>query len=336
MQTLRGVAQAVCAITLLCAACSPSDAGDGGGERVDEAGSQIIEVNGLQLNGYAYNGLQLNGERINGLQLNGMEKNGLQLNGVTLLGTEFFGIYDGSPIDGQGFTGVKIKAVLSDGSKIDLSVDSIQTSDEDNEINLFKVSYDNGVSGPVSLCGVDADGVQVPAIPLLGTWNEANGAHVENPLMFTFACRGYALAKCAEIGYKPWTAKPECAEGGIPCQLVPLSAVHQACTRLLTADYCGDGTAHTVNGTTVDLWDAIGIFPRSGLPGATFEAEWSPSGAVCVTATRLNNVAAEDYILEHCPWKWQTEDCGGDSSTFFTVNGYYTDLKHRALLRNDF
>jgi hypothetical protein len=337
MHTLRGFAGAVCALTTLCAACSPSDAGDGGGDRVNEEKSSIIAVNGMQLNG-----MQLNGMQLNGMQLNGMQLNGMQLNGVTLNGTVFSGTYVENnvemPISGDDFAGVKMVGKLENKNTIDMSVESIVPGDDD-EINYFIVSFDDGQPAPwPHICGYDENDDPIPAIPLAGRWNYATGAHVVDATMFTFACKGYAIAKCVEVGYKRWNSKSECMAGGTPCHSISLADVHQACTRTLTADYCGDGASHTVNGVLIDLWDNIGILPREGLPSPTFEAEWSPTGAVCIKNTRLGDAATYDYIQAHCPSKWQPtgDTCGGSSSTFFTANGYSTPINSRALIRNEF
>ena len=48
--------------------------------------------------------------------------------------------------------------------------------------------------------------------------------------------------------------------------------------RMIRADYCGDGTSWTVNGRTIDLYDGLGI--NVDTSAWTFEAEWTPSGAV--------------------------------------------------------
>jgi hypothetical protein len=295
-------------------------------------------VNGTQLNGIGFNGTQLNGKILNGTQLNGASLNGTQLNGTQLNGTSFSATYNQVQITGTDFAGVKFEGELSDGAKIDLSVESI-TPSGDPDLNLFIVSFDDGFPAPwPHLCGYDAEDNPVPAIPLMGRWNEVNGERIEDNTMFTFACTGYALAKCAEIGYKPWVSKSECQTPTGPCHLISLSVLHHACTRNLRADYCGDGSSHTHDGVLIDLYDNLGVWPREGLPDPTFEAEWSTAGAVCVRNARLNDQAAEDYILGNCPEKWMPNgtDCGGATSAFFPEYGYNATLKTRAMLRNEF
>ena len=63
----------------------------------------------------------------------------------------------------------------------------------------------------------------------------------------TFACRDQsAMAKCLEHAkYRWWESSDD-------------DVRHQACVRMLRADYCGDGVAHTVNGTVLDVEDVAG------------------------------------------------------------------------------
>ena len=73
-----------------------------------------------------------------------------------------------------------------------------------------------------------------------------------------------------ELGYKPWKTV-----GG-----VSLRDHHQTCTRVLRADYCGNGVSHTQDGTLINIWDTLPapgpIQQRAVLPppGMRFEAGW--------------------------------------------------------------
>ena len=62
--------------------------------------------------------------------------------------------------------------------------------------------------------------------------------------------------------------------------------VHQSCTRLARADYCGDGRPWTLDGTTIDAYDVLGVQARLGDPSFGFEAAWGEHGAICVNETR--------------------------------------------------
>ena len=68
---------------------------------------------------------------------------------------------------------------------------------------------------------------------------------------------------------------------------------------MVRADYCGDGRAHTRDGTLVDVWDRLGIQKRETEPGMVFEAAWGPHGAVYVNRTRFAE-SLEELVAE-CP-----------------------------------
>jgi hypothetical protein len=158
----------------------------------------------------------------------------------------------------------------------------------DKDVVRYLVSYPT-LSGWLPLCGLDANGDPIQAIPLEGIWDyrqgvAGGGSHLDDPASFTFACGGYALAKCVEMGYKPWQPSKICVKGQ-GCVHTTLAPVHQACTRMLRADYCGDGSSHTVDGTEIQAFDAYGI--RSVTQPWEVEAEWGPEGARCVAQDRI-------------------------------------------------
>ena len=107
-------------------------------------------------------------------------------------------------------------------------------------------------------------------------------------------CTSGAIGKCIRIGYKPWGDR----EGE------SLWDYHQACVRMLRADYGGDGTGHTRDGAVVDIIDRLGIQPPESEPAARtyeFEAAWGPDGAVCVRRTRIPELLSTDELAERYP-----------------------------------
>ena len=52
--------------------------------------------------------------------------------------------------------------------------------------------------------------------------------------MLTLACEGGAITKCIRWGYQPWAQHSGSS----------LKELHQACTRMARADYCGTGLGH--------------------------------------------------------------------------------------------
>ena len=101
----------------------------------------------------------------------------------------------------------------------------------------------------------------------------------------TLACVNGAIGKCVTWGYRPW-------EPG-------MRDCHQACIRMVRADYCGDGVGHTLDGTPIDVWDAQGSVRPDRVPGMDDEAEWGPEGATRIRHTRY--AFGMVYVMRHCP-----------------------------------
>ncbi len=71
------------------------------------------------------------------------------------------------------------------------------------------------------------------------------------------------LSKCVDLGYPPWTQGQLCDTAGKYCTPTTLAPWHQACPRLIRADYNGDGVPWTGNGTTLyrPSFSAMGASP---------------------------------------------------------------------------
>jgi len=253
------------------------------------------------------------------------------MNGTALEGTRED---TSAAVAGTGFSGADMEAVLADATTTIVHVESVSTT-EIPGVYTYVVLEDG-----VSICGYDVDGNPISAIALEGTWDYVTGAHVASTDQFTMACRGAALAKCIEWGYPRWNSWQE--SNGQSTQSVPFQYFHDACVRMVRADYCGDGVPHTIDGTTIDLWDAAGIQTQTPGVGYMAEAEWSPSGATCIKRPRyavMGGASVEQYIQTHCPSRWAATSSacmGGASggSQFFTQNGFGALNETRPLLRN--
>jgi hypothetical protein len=253
----------------------PGDEADVGDDEVGETSLASVVSNGISLNGISLNGISLNGISLNGISLNGISLNGISLNGTQLTGVNG----DGQTISGTSFVGAKLKGNLSDGSELDMRIDSATTLPSPNtDVWAFGVSYHVSANTWTPLCGT-SNGVPILAVPLSGTWNDGSGVNgggswTSSTTAFTFACRGNAIAKCVELGYKPWKT----VSG------VLLRNHHQACTRMIRADYCGDGKSWTTDGTPINIYDALGI--QTDAATWPIDAEWTTSGARCINHTR--------------------------------------------------
>ncbi|MBL9106712.1 MAG: pentapeptide repeat-containing protein [Myxococcales bacterium] len=229
----------------------------------------------------------VNGQVLNTARFNGVQFNGVQFNGVQFNGSSFTGTLAGVTMSGVQFEGAEISVTVN-GAAYTLRFDDIypDPAQPGGDVLFYDISVrEDAVGGWAPLC-TNAAGGPVAAIPMANYWNYTTGARVDAPDVVTFACRGAALAKCVEWGYVPWRSATRCTGGAQGCSAVSLKEYHQACTRMVRADYCGDGSSFTFDGTPIDIYDALQprLQTRSTLGNTdwTAEAEWGPNGAVCI------------------------------------------------------
>lgn len=127
--------------------------------------------------------------------------------------------------------------------------------------------------------------------PIRGSWTE-DGRYLSSEKGFSITCTGGAQGKCVRFGYKPWRTLPDGTS---------LEPYYQACTRLVRADYCGDGKGHTHDGTPIDIFDHVGIEAEAKAPGMRFEAAWGPEGAVCIRHVRIPELGLLSDLVTSCP-----------------------------------
>lgn len=263
---------------------------------------------GRDLNGTTLNGVVLDGRYVERVVLNSATMNGVSRASTQLNETRFQGL---GGLYGNGQSGsVEFLAILDDGNPVTLRIEAAWRHPEPghHDVTLYEVTYQTS-AGWAPLCGLDADGDPVPAIPLQGRWSyeegiPGGGDRIDDPDAFTFACEGRVLAKCVLAGYKPWREMKLCAPGQ-GCHKVSLAGHHQACTRALRADYCGDGTSYTEDGVDINMYDNFDI--RTDSLGWSAEAEWSADGALCAVAERIADAAPA------CFDQLYAAGCGSDS-----------------------
>lgn len=259
--------------------------------------------NGGNLNGSNLNGGNLNGGNLNGGNLNGGDLNhtlisvnfagalregidGNKLDEVWLVGTEFFGRQSNSLFRGLDFDQTRFVGNVGDGTQVTLRIEGLTPPAAGDDLWTYLVRYwDTEKQGWFPIC-ITHDGTAVNAIPVAGRWDYRQGvpgeggAKTDDPSVFTFACETAAIAKCIRIGYEPWASET-------------LAAHHQTCTRVIRADYCGDGVSHTVDGQWVNLFDAIGV--QLDTEAWYFEAEWDEAGARCFTPQNRSHAHVSCY-----------------------------------------
>jgi hypothetical protein len=188
-----------------------------------------------------------------------------------------------------------VEAFSDTGEHVRLRVDAIEPdpSDASGELTLYGLSVQvAGSDGWQPYCSPDLEG-RSRAIPVEGSW-DVHGHWSAGDGAITFACTSGAIGKCVRWGYRPWKEV-----GG-----KSLHDHHLACVRMVRADYCGNGTAHTRDGTRIQLFDPLGIQkrdPEDPKDPFIMESGWSPSGATYLYRPRLHDRYGE--IAAECPEK---------------------------------
>ena len=262
----------------------------------EDGAFDAVTVRGLETNGFQLNGFQLNGFQLNGFQLNGFQLNGERLDGASGT-TDYIQI---SQIDlkggdkgseswlagsvltikgkkgvvstGTALVGAAIEYELSEGGKgkkKSVRIAGVAPLALGSDVMLYQLEIYDGTWKPLCENGKEA-------ILLGDLWDPASGERISDASdgTLTFACRGAALAKCVEYGYRPWASVANTS----------LRDHHQACTRMVRADYCGEGVSHTANGTPIHVLDQVGVQNVDPNVNYVVEAEWGLEGATCLNA----------------------------------------------------
>jgi len=206
---------------------------------------------------------------------------------------------EGGHLAGEGIVGSVLRGKASDGRPVEVAICEAEPSLEDPGIVRYRIEVWNEVAqewdNPCVATGAFPD---PRAIAVGGVW-DTTGARHDAARELTFACEAGVISKCISWGYRPWDNRNG----------VSLVDAHQACTRMARADYCGDGTSHTHESTTIDYYDSLGVARRTTERSpawdpsqATFEAAWAPDGATCFSRTRDGR--APEEILQGCPGRF--------------------------------
>jgi hypothetical protein len=115
------------------------------------------------------------------------------------------------------------------------------------------------------------------AFPIPGYWRD-NGRYDRESQTISFACVQRDVAKCLRNGYA--------ADAVGTSDDVKL---FDACTRMMRADYCGNGDSYTVDGTLVRVSDNRYLPPSKVEAPLSFEAAWRPTGVACINRPRWMN-----------------------------------------------
>ncbi len=210
--------------------------------------------------------------------------------------------------------GAPISATLADGRAYQMVVVGAFV-DEASGRTYFDVQTSLDGGDWIPLCGVDDDApILALAIPGVFTAQpvvpgDRAGGWRPSSNEFNFACRGSSVAKCVEMGFAPHLDRAQSTGDrttGVERDVdTPQSQIyHQACVRMLRADYCGDGRSFTESGVTLNHWDTRARWPS--LSGWNFEAGWDDNGAICIEDTRLDHASLPACVTDRIARK-----CGG-------------------------
>jgi hypothetical protein len=219
----------------------------------------------------------------------------------------------------EGLVGAMLQGTASDGQPVEVALCGADPAPDDPAMTWYHIEVWNEASASWENPCIATSRVPSPrALAVRGVWDE-KGAHHVKPGKFTFACENGAIAKCVDWGYKPWAKKDGRS----------LADMHQACTRMARADYCGNGRSYTREDTLIDMYDDLQILARTteAMVGweparASFEAAWTPEGAWCLARTR--DGTAVETVLARCPGRFEVvaKDLGeGDRCTVSRKGG---------------
>lgn len=243
---------------------------------LETAVQKTVAANGRDYNGPALNGTY-EGRTIVSVGYAGARRDGMStaFDEVWLEGSALHGLMGGSEFSALDFRNVRFTGVLDNGSTVTLRVDGVtQGSGVDQDVWSYQVTYQEPMTGQWYPICPGADGTPQGAIALENRWDyrqgvAGGGSKIFDTSSFTFACEGGALGKCVKFGFVPWRS----VNG------VSLEEHHQACTRMVRADFCGNGTSYTVNGNLINMYDSLSI--QKDTETWEPEAEWTSDGASC-------------------------------------------------------
>jgi hypothetical protein len=273
-----------------------------------------IEIQGIEIQGIEIQGTGLGIVRF---PYGGMTKDGRKLQKVRIVRGGLVGKLGTRTLSGAGFKGVLLKGrvLTSTGKEIVVpfriaSVTALVTelpsvpSFVRGGTFFYRLQYrtpDGNIWADA--CQPGPKGASV-AIPVAAIW-DASGKRIESSTLFTFGCTSGAIGKCYVWGYRPWYESPT----------VPklYRNVHQACTRMVRGDYCGDGMPHTKTGTKINIWDNLSpqIQTRATGTKMIFESGWAACGAICAARWRWPDLRAVCRDTSGCLYRRVTAAAGG-------------------------
>ncbi|HEY8376527.1 MAG TPA: ADYC domain-containing protein [Nannocystis sp.] len=283
------------AVALSCLGCDGIE-DDGATAAIDDFGEGSVQARLAQFNGTRFNGTRFNGYRFNSSLLYGSNTSEyVQLydfwhpdEGYTIYGDLVGGELHIENLDGWDVEGGEFNFKVKENGVTKWKYVWIKRADPvPGFSDVWEYDLDMQIgAGPWEKLCLDDNGNPIKALLIGEVYDPVTKSKVvpRPSKAMTFACKDGALAKCVLFGYRPWAS-----HNG-----TQLADYHQACTRMVRADYCGNGDSHTEAGVPIHVLDQIGI--QNAEPDVNFEieAEWGPNGAVCLNpgSTRIPGAAS--------------------------------------------
>jgi hypothetical protein len=201
---------------------------------------------------------------------------------LTAEGTEFVLITaDGRALRSAELVGATLRIGIK-GREFEVTIRSVEDDPHavGGRVVLHHFVVNDRSGRPVDLCAPDAAG-QSRGFPV----PDGRGG-------FELTCTSGAIGKCIRWGYRAWEER-----AGGP----PLHALHQACVYMARADYGGDGSTATRDGTTVFVCARFGVRRCDVAAPLAFEAAWGAAGAVCVARPRIPEIVSLEQLGARYP-----------------------------------
>lgn len=251
------------------------------------------EVNGVPLDAVDLTGAPLADVTVQEVWV-GTDPNNERLASVGVEGGILYGIGEsGAKYAGADFIGGLI--LLKDnryGWSIPTTM-AIRDFVEEGSRSRYELEYQSAITEGAWLptCVKDGETDEYTAI-LFGDLrvDPHDGSMSDAPGTLYFGCVSGAVGKAVMWGYAPW---------------VYGSQLHQTATRMVRADYCGDGTSYTQPGNGLQLQDTLGEWTFAD-PSEATEAVWLADGVACLGKPRDSQYVFEDvqcangHVLSNC------------------------------------
>lgn len=156
-------------------------------------------------------------------------------------------------------------------------------------VSVYRMEYNDQDNVTQPVCPNTSDDKKDMVTLIYGeTYDrETNAISPGQGRWFTIACVAEGAFKMKMMDYAPSGARHASLEQ------------RKATLRMVTADYCGDGTPYTVDGTAVAWRNASGsVVP--GVAETSLEAKWGPDGALCLDDPRYADPASIHCAVPAC------------------------------------